>query len=106
MFFELRDYTAKPGQRDRLARIMDEELIPYQVSLGMVVVGSFKGRDDDDKYYWIRRFESEEEKERLYQAVYQSEHWNTYFMPLVEELLHRDQIKVTIIEPTPKSILR
>ena len=106
MFFEFRDYTAKPGQRDRLARIMDEELIPFQVSLGMVVVGSFKGRDDDDKYYWIRRFESEEEKDRLYHAVYQSERWNSYFMPLVEELLHRDKIKVTILEATPKSVLR
>ena len=43
MFFEFRDYTAKPGQRDRLARIMDEELIPFQVSLGMVRRGELQG---------------------------------------------------------------
>ena len=34
MFFELRDYTAKSGQRDRLVKLMEEEIIPFQASLG------------------------------------------------------------------------
>ena len=72
----------------------------------MVIVGSFTARDEDDRYFWIRRFESEEQRERLYQAVYQSERWQNDISPLVEEVLHRDEIKVTIIEATPTSVLR
>ncbi len=106
MFFELRDYTAKPGQRDRLVKLMEEVIIPFQASQGIVVVGSFTARDEEDRYIWIRRFASEEERERVYAAVYQSEHWQNDIAPLVEEVLYRDRMKVTIIEATASSVLR
>ena len=106
MFFELRDYTAKPGQRDRLVKLMEEEIIPFQASQGIVVVGSFTARDEEDRYIWIRRFASEEERKRMYDAVYQSEHWQNDIAPLVEEVLYRDRMKVTIIEATASSVLR
>ena len=41
MFFELRDYTTKPGKRGEWVDYMESEIIPFQVSRGMVVVGSF-----------------------------------------------------------------
>ena len=105
-FFELRQYRTKPGQRERWARFMDEEIIPFQISKGMVVIGSFVGEDEDDLYVWIRRFDSEEQRKQLYEAVYQSEHWTNVLSPQVEEMLYRDRIVVTRIEPTPRSVIR
>ena len=71
-----------------------------------MVVGSFIGEEGDDLYVWMRRFDNEEERERLYQAVYESDQWKNYFLPRVEEMLYRDRIVVTRIEPTAKSVIR
>ena len=81
-------------------------MVPYQISKGMVIVGTFLGEEDKDLFVWIRRFESEEERERLYEAVYQSDTWQNELGPRLGELIDRDQIKVTRIEAMPKSVLR
>ena len=106
MFFELRQYRIKDGKRDRWVSLMEEQIIPFQVSKGMVIVGSFAGLDEPDLYVWIRRFESEEEKERLYKAVYETDFWKTEMRPLIEEMLDRDRMRVTRIGATPKSVVR
>src|ERR671933_2457977 len=105
MFFELRQYRTKPGQREKWVKFMEEEIIPFQVSKGMVILGSFVGQEEDDLYVWIRRFESEEERERLYQAVYESDRWKNEIAPQVGELIDRSKIVVTRIEATPKSVI-
>ena len=106
MFFELRQYRIKEGQRERWVQFMEEEIMPYQLSKGMVVVGSFVGQEEDDLYVWIRRFENEEQRERLYKAVYDSDHWRNVLGPQVGELLYREKIVVTRLEATPKSVIR
>ena len=106
MFFELRQYRTKPGQREAWAKFMDEIIIPYQISKGMVIVGSFVGEAEEDLYVWIRRFVDEAERELLYKAVYESEHWRNDLSPRVGELLNRETIKVTRLIPTPKSVIQ
>lgn len=85
---------------------MEEVIIPFQVSKGMVVSGSFVGEEEDDLYVWIRRFDSEEERERLYEAVYESDTWKNDISDKVGAMLDRDKTIVTRIEPTPKSVIR
>ena len=41
MFFELRQYVLRTGQRENWVKLMEEEILPFQLSKGMVVVGSF-----------------------------------------------------------------
>ena len=106
MFFELRQYRTQPGQRDNWVKFMEDKIIPFQVSQGMVVVGSFVCQEEEDLYIWIRRFESEEERERLYKAVYDSDYWKLEIAPQVPEMLDRSSIVVTRIEATPKSVIR
>ncbi len=106
MFFELRQYRIKDGQREAWVRLMEEEIIPFQVSKGMVVVGSFIGEQEDDLYVWLRRFESEEERERLYKAVYESDTWLNDLKPKIDRLLDRERIVVTRLQPTAKSVIR
>ncbi|VBB42972.1 NIPSNAP family containing protein [uncultured Desulfatiglans sp.] len=106
MFFELRQYRIKDGKRERWVRLMEEKIIPFQVSKGMVFVGSFVAMDEPDLYIWIRRFESEEEAERLYEEVYQSDYWKTEIAPLSKEMLDRDRMVITRMNATDKSVIR
>ena len=102
-FYELRQYHVRPGKMDEWVKIMEEEIIPFQVSKGMVITGSFRGETDDSKYVWLRRFESEGERERLYKAVYDSDHWKEKIAPRIPNLLDRSAMVVTRIVPTSRS---
>ena len=106
MFFELREYRTLPGQRENWVAFMEEEIIPFQVSKGMVILGSFTGEEEDDLYIWIRRFESEAQREKLYEAVYQSDRWVNEIGPKVPQMLDRDKIVVRRIEATPRSVIQ
>ena len=57
-FFELRQYKIRPGKMAQWLDFMENEIIPFQVSKGAVICGSFQGEEDDSVYFWIRRFES------------------------------------------------
>ena len=106
MFFELRQYRMKEGQKENWVKLMEETIIPFQIAQGMVVIGSFVGEQEEDLYVWIRRFASEEERKRLYQAVYESEYWKQEIAPRIPEMLNRDATKVTRIEATPRSVIQ
>jgi hypothetical protein len=106
MFYEIRRYQASPGRRDEWVRYMEEVVIPFQESQGMTVVASFVDEKDPDGYVWMRRFQDEEERVRLYRAVYESEVARGN-RPHVRELIIMDQIiRVTRVIPTSASGLR
>lgn len=105
MFFEFRQYTIFPGKRAEWVKYMEQVVIPFQVSQGMVVVGSFVDEEDPDLYYWIRRFKNEKERERLYKRVYESSEWKNDIGPRIGELIDRKKIVVKRMVPTPKSVI-
>jgi len=106
MLFELRTYECKPGKREEWVKMMEEEIIPFQVAKGMVIIGSFVVEQDEHTYVWIRRFVDEAEREQLYKAVYETDHWRNDLSPRVGDLLNREAIKVTRLLPTPKSVIQ
>ena len=106
MFFELRMYRIREGYMERWVKLMEERIIPFQIAQGMVVIGSFVGEQEKDLYVWIRRFDSEQARESLYEKVYQSDFWKNEMAPLCEEMMHRDKIQVIRIEPTSRSVIR
>ena len=106
MFFELRQYRILNGLMDRWVRLMEGKIIPFNVSKGIVVTGSFMGQEEKDLYVWIRRFESEEERDRQYKEVYESEYWKNEIKPQSNEMLDRPRMLVTRLEATSKSVLR
>jgi len=106
MFFELRQYVVRPGQQKAWVTCMEEEIIPFQTKMGMVILGSFVGEEDESVYVWIRRFESEAERKRLYDLVYQSDYWKNEISPKVGALIDREQIKVQRIVATPHSVIQ
>ena len=103
MLFELPEYRIKEGKRARWVRLMEENIIPFQMSKGMVAVGSFISMDEPDLYVWMGRFQNEEESERLYKQVYESEYWKIEIKPEADEMLDLEKMRVVRLEATPKS---
>ena len=105
-FYELRQYLVRPGKMSEWLELMEGEIIPFQVSKGMVITGSFRGEEEDSGYIWLRRVNSESERVALYAAVYESDHCKNLVSPQVAKLLDREQIQVTRIVPTEKSTVQ
>lgn len=105
-FYELRQYKVLPGRMEAWIGFMEQEIIPFQISKGMVICGSFQGETDASVYVWLRRFESEEQRVALYKAVYESDHWKNVIGPRVPEYIDRAAIVVTRIVPTPRSTVQ
>ena len=106
MFYELRQYKVLDGQMDNWIKLFEEEILPFQVSKGMVISGCFRGEEDPSVWVWIRRFESQAERDRLYKEVYESDFWKNNIAPQIPALLDRGAMNVQRIVPTQASVLR
>lgn len=106
MIFELRQYRCWPGKREAWVKFMEEVVIPFQVAQGAVVVGSFVGEEEDDLYVWIRRFDSEEQRDAVYKKIYESDYWNNEVSPQIPDMLDRSKVVITRLNPTGKSVIR
>jgi hypothetical protein len=106
MFYEIRRYQIQPGRRDEWISYMEDVIIPFQTSKGMVINGSFHDEEDEDGYVWIRRFDDETQRKEQYAAVYESDEWVNNISPKVYELMILDQVTVTRAVPTSKSEMR
>ena len=121
-FFELRIYQINPGKIDEWVKFIEKTIIPFQVSKGMIINGSFVMDSTDEfsvtngerlmttkpkgsTYVWIRKFENEEQKKKLYRAVYESEEWVNNIAPRVAELIDRDSIVIHNLSSTPQSLM-
>jgi hypothetical protein len=102
-FYELRQYHVLPGKMDEWVKIMEKEIIPFQVSRGMVITASFRGETDESAYVWLRRFESEEQRVQQYKDVYESEFWTSHMAPRLGVLRDPTKRVVTRLVPTPRS---
>ena len=87
-FFELRIYQVFPGKMIQWLELMENIIIPFQVSKGMIIHGSFTENSFDrfhlsngkremetlqrNLYIWIRRFKDLDHKQKLYKDVYES----------------------------------
>ena len=106
MFYEFRQYTIEEGKRSDWVKLMEEEIIPYQISCGMVVLGSFVDEENENLYYWIRRFNDEAERKKLYAAVYEGATWTDEIVPKMGTMLKREEIVVKRIVPTSRSVVQ
>ena len=106
MFFELREYRTLSGERENWVNFMEEIVSPFQVSKGMVILGSFVGQEEDDLYSWVRRFEDEAEREKLYEAVYESDVWKNDIGPKIPTMMDRSKVVVRKIEASSRSVIQ
>ena len=105
-FYELRQYKVLPGKLAGWVKIMEDEIIPFQVSKGMVICGSFQGETDSSVYVWLRRFNSEEEREAQYKSVYEFGVLEEGDRTAGPRFMDRSGIVVTRSVPTPRSTVQ
>ncbi len=106
MIFELREYRIKTGMRSSWVKLMDEMIIPFQKKMGMTIIGSFTAIEEKDLYIWIRGFNSEDERKKLYDKVYGSEYWKKDVRNAMGDMLIKSEVKVTMMDSTPGSVLK
>lgn len=100
MLYELREYRIKKGCLNQWVEVMETLVIPFQQEMGMEVVGSFVAVDREDLYIWIRRFENETERKRLYDLVYGSRYWDESVRPAMGEMLVREAKREVLMRPS------
>jgi thioester reductase-like protein len=72
----------------------------------MVIPAMFRGEEDANLHIWIRRFDDEAHRERLYEAVYGSQEWQENYKPRVRELVDVEKTIVHRVVGTPHSVMR
>ncbi|MGO4833272.1 NIPSNAP family protein [Rhizobiaceae sp. 2RAB30] len=84
---ELREYTLRPGGREKLISVFDRHLVETQEETGMTVIGQFRDPDRPDRFVWLRGFGSMEARKRALASFYGGLVWAT----------HKDEANATMI---------
>jgi hypothetical protein len=106
MLYELRQYQVKKGKMKQWVKLFEEEIVPFQVSMGMVIPASFTAIQKKDQFVWLRRFKNEAERARLYRTVYEHRQWKEVILPKVKQVLVMSAVASTQMSPTAKSVLQ
>lgn len=75
---ELRQYTCFGGRRDDLIRLFEREFIESQAAVGAQVLGTFRDRDDPDRFVWMRGFADMASRARALDAFYSGPVWRAH----------------------------
>ena len=102
-FFELRQYKVRRGKMKAWLKMFDEEIMPLQVSKGMVVCGMWHGETDPSVFVWMRRFNSEAERERICNAVYADPRWADDIAPRAYKLIDPTKMKIQRVVANKKA---
>ncbi|MEU8225024.1 NIPSNAP family protein [Kribbella sp. NPDC048915] len=75
---DLRQYTLRAGQRDRLIDVFDTHLVESQERAGMHIVGQFRDLDDPNRFVWIRGFRDLPARAEALQTFYYGPVWREH----------------------------
>lgn len=106
MLYELRYYYIQPDKMPEFLHVMESLAIPFQLSQGMLVLGSFVDTEMENCYIWLRRYKDENDKKELYDRVYGSDYWENEVRPKLSGMLIREKTKINLLRPTACSILQ
>ena len=94
--FELRQYTLRPGQRERLVELFEREFIEPQEALGMALPGQYRDLDDPDRFVWLRSFPDMPARAAALAAFYDGPVWRA----------HREAANATMLDSDDVLLLR
>jgi hypothetical protein len=90
---ELRNYLLKPKTRERFVDYFENHFVDSQNISGGYVLGQFRIKDEDDKFFWMRGFEDMESRLAFLRGFYEKgEVWKTYGAGANEMMLDSDNV--------------
>lgn len=72
---ELRQYTLRPGRRDELIDLFEQELLQPQEDTGMRVLGQFRSPSRPELFVWLRGFPDMASRPEMLAAFYGGPVW-------------------------------
>jgi hypothetical protein len=94
--WELRQYTLRPGQRERLVELFEREFVEPQEALGIGLPGQFRDLDDPDRFVWLRSFPDMESRAAALAGFYDGPVWRA----------HRESANATMLDSDDVLLLR
>jgi hypothetical protein len=79
---EIRLFTVKPGTREEFHRISAEGTVPLMRKCDIDVVAFGPSLNNEDGYYLIRAFDSEEHRSSHSQVLYTVPEWEEFDKPV------------------------
>jgi hypothetical protein len=90
---ELRNYLLKAGARERFSNYFEDHFIESQNVLRGFVLGQFRIKSDDDRFFWIRGFEDMQTRLTFLRRFYeQGEVWKQFGSGANEMMLDSDNV--------------
>jgi hypothetical protein len=102
LVLEIRLFTVRPGTREEFHRISREGTVPLMRRLGMNVVTHGPSLNNDDGYYLLRAFRSEDERVTLSRSLYETEEWETTYDAPVTAMIA--DYRTSVITTTPQAV--
>jgi hypothetical protein len=96
----VRIYTIHQGKRDEFVMLFDEVPLPAQREFGLDAIGLFISLDDDQTFVWLRRFDSQQKRQRRWGEFDGKELWRQQLGPRANPLM-KDSSNVIAVQPTP-----
>jgi len=78
MVIELRNYLLKPGARDEFIRYFKNHFIDSQKSMGASIPAMFTIKNEPDRFFWIRGFDTINQRSQFLPAFYGGEVWKEF----------------------------
>lgn len=89
---ELRQYTLRKDQRERLIALFERAFIESQAAVGAHVPGSFRDLDDSDRFVWLRGFEDMAARGQALPAFYGGPAWQSNRIAANATMLDSDNV--------------
>ncbi|MCA1218407.1 NIPSNAP family protein [Streptomyces sp. 8L] len=91
---EMRLFTVQPGRRAEFARVSEEGTVPMMRRFGITVVAYGSSPNNDDGYYLLRAFDSEEDRVSVQERFYASTEWVENYDKAVMDMIAAYQTAV------------
>src|SRR5258708_9269664 len=95
---ELRQYTLRPGKRDVLIDLFENEFIEPQEAVGMTIIGQFRDLDDPNRFVWMRGYPDMPSRAKSLAGFYDGALWMSRRDAANATLLDNDN--VLLLRPT------
>lgn len=95
---ELREYRLKAGKLKDWLALMEEQIIPFQLSKGMKITGTntYQDEEGNDWFIWFREFENEEKRQAITELTY-NDWWKTEVRPKVFQCIEKESMRVRLL---------